>query len=88
VIRAAPPSEWPFGRPRGVDPAAIVFPGTERAYDVTRVAGAGHELDVWARIPDASVLEPNEQGPIRVRIDQRTGDVVAPFVDRELSLSG
>jgi len=42
---------------------------------------------VWARIGDG-LLEPGEPSTIRVRVDQRTGEVEAPFSNMQLTLSG
>ena len=43
---------------------------------------------VWARIRDGFTLEPGEPSTIRVHVDQRTGEVEAPFADAQLTLSG
>jgi hypothetical protein len=68
--------------------STIVFPGTERSYDVKGVTGTGDQLLVWAKVADRSTLEAGEPSTIRVRVDQRTGEVEAPFVNTQLTLSG
>jgi len=68
--------------------STIVFPGTERSYEVTRVTGDRDQMLVWARIGDGFTLEPGEPSTIHVRVDQRTGDVEAPFSNAQLTLSG
>jgi len=68
--------------------STIVFPGTERSYDVTRVTGGSEQMLVWARIRDGFTLEPGEPSTIRVHVDQRTGEVEAPFANAQLKLSG
>src|SRR5438093_5084850 len=73
------------GAPDAMSPA--VFPGTERSYNVTRLAEHGDQLSVWARVADRSSLEAGESPTIQVSIDRRTGDVVAPFVGRQLTLT-
>jgi hypothetical protein len=66
--------------------SSIVFPGTERSYRVTSMKRQGDVLLTRARVEDAGSVAQGESPTILVRIDTRTGDVQAPFVDRELKL--
>lgn len=66
--------------------SSIVFPGTERSYRVTSMKRQGDVLLTRARVEDAGSVAQGESLTILVRIDTRTGDVQAPFVDRELKL--
>jgi hypothetical protein len=67
--------------------STVIFPGTERSYDVTSISRHGDGMLVRAKVANRSTLDAGESPTILVRVDQRTGEVQAPFVDRQLTLS-
>jgi hypothetical protein len=65
----------------------VVFPDTERSYRVTDVSQHGDTLLATAMLTDGSTRSANESPTIVVRIDQQTGDVQAPFLSRQATLT-